>query len=162
MAQLAVRLMRWLGRFPLAQISISVALPYLAYIVAEKLVGASGVIGVVGAGLTLNLAAPGRLSPLAWTNMREVWDLLAHWAGAFIFLLAALLIPRLLDGAQPVDFALVAVVTLAALGARALILWGCCRCWPGFACRRRWSAATGWRSFGAVCGARSPWRWRSP
>ncbi|MGR3499257.1 MAG: cation:proton antiporter [Limimaricola soesokkakensis] len=124
MAQIAVRLMRWLGRFPLAQISISVALPYLAYVAAEKLVGASGVIGVVGAGLTLNLAAPGRLSPMAWTNMREVWDLLAHWAGAFIFLLAALLIPRLLDGVRPVDFALVAVVIVAALGARAAILWG--------------------------------------
>ncbi len=124
MAQGAVRLMGWLARFPLAQVSVSVALPYLAYILAEQLVGASGVIAVVGAGLTLNLAAPGRLSPLAWTNLREVWDLLAHWAGAFIFLLAALLIPRLLGGARPFDFALVAVVTLAAFAARVAILWG--------------------------------------
>ncbi|SDE16429.1 cation:proton antiporter [Limimaricola pyoseonensis] len=123
-AQLAVRVMSGLARFPLAQVTVSVALPYLAYILAERVVGASGVIAVVGAGLTLNLAAPGRLSPLAWTNLKEVWDLLAHWAGAFIFLLAALLIPRLLDGARPFDFALVAVVTLAAFAARGAILWG--------------------------------------
>jgi CPA1 family monovalent cation:H+ antiporter len=50
------------GAFPrheLAQISISVALPYLAYIVAEQSIGASGVIAVVASGLTLNLTGRG-------------------------------------------------------------------------------------------------------
>ena len=100
------------------------ALPYLAYIVAEQSVGASGVIAVVAAGLTLNLTGPGRLSPVAWTNLQEVWDLLAHWAGALIFILAALLIPRLLEGVQPSDFGLLAVVVLAATLARAAVLFG--------------------------------------
>ena len=39
-------------------ISVSVALPYLAYIGAEQTVGASGVIAVVTAGLTLCWPAP--------------------------------------------------------------------------------------------------------
>ncbi|QXT38234.1 cation:proton antiporter [Gymnodinialimonas ceratoperidinii] len=108
----------------LAVISISIALPYLAYIGAEQLVGASGVIAVVAAGLTLNLAGPGRLPPQAWINLREVWDLLAHWAGALIFILAALLIPRLLEGARPGDFILIGVVVIAAIAARAVILFG--------------------------------------
>ncbi|MEX2518044.1 MAG: cation:proton antiporter [Paracoccaceae bacterium] len=123
LAQLSIRLMGMMGRHVLAQISISVALPYLAYIAAEQLAGASGVIAVVVAGLTLNLAGPSRLAPAAWTNLREVWDLLAHWAGALIFILAALLIPRLLDGVTFADLGLIIVVMLAAMVARGLVLF---------------------------------------
>ncbi|WP_185803163.1 cation:proton antiporter [Pontivivens nitratireducens] len=123
-ARIAVWIMAMFSNHELAQITISVALPYLAYIVAEQSIGASGVIAVVAAGLTLNLTAPGRLPPQAWTNLRELWDVLAHWAGALIFILAALLIPRLLEEARVEDFALVAVVILAAIMARALILFG--------------------------------------
>jgi CPA1 family monovalent cation:H+ antiporter len=123
-ARLAVWVMGLFARHERAQISISVALPYLAYILAEQSVGASGVIAVVTAGLTLNLTGPGRLPPQAWTNLREVWDLLAHWSGALIFILAALLIPRLLEEARPGDFVLILVVVLAAIAARAVILFG--------------------------------------
>jgi CPA1 family monovalent cation:H+ antiporter len=123
-ARLAIIVMGVFARHERAQISISVALPYLAYIVAEQSIGASGVIAVVAAGLTLNLTAPGRLPPQAWANMREVWDLLAYWAGALIFILAALLIPRLLEEARPGDFLLIVVVVLAAIAARAVILFG--------------------------------------
>lgn len=123
-ARVAVWIMALFSRHELAQISISVALPYLAYIGAEQSVGASGVIAVVAAGLTLNLSGPGRLPPQAWTNLREVWDLLAHWAGALIFILAALLIPRLLEEVKASDVALVGVVILAAIAARAVILFG--------------------------------------
>ena len=124
MARVALWLMALFAAWERAQISISVALPYLAYIVAEQSIGASGVIAVVSAGLTLNFTAPGRLRPEAWTNMREVWDLLAHWAGALIFILAALLIPRLLQEVRVEDFILIGVVILAATGARVVILFG--------------------------------------
>lgn len=123
-ARVAIRVMGLIPRYELAQHSISVALPYLAYIIAEQSVGASGVIAVVAAGLTLNLVGPGRLPPQAWTNLREIWDLLAHWAGALIFILAALLIPRLLEEFRLSDAVLVGVVVLAAIVARAAILFG--------------------------------------
>ncbi len=123
-ARCAVWLMAAFARYELAQISISVSLPYLAYILAEQSIGASGVIAVVAAGLTLNLTGPGRLPPQAWTNLRELWDILAHWAGALIFILAALLIPRLLEEVRIGDIALVAVVVLAAIAARVIILFG--------------------------------------
>jgi len=123
-ARIAIWTMTVIARHERAQISISVAIPYLAFIVAEQTVGASGVIAVVAAGLTLNLAGPGRLAPQAWANMREVWELLAYWAGALIFILAALLIPRLLGEARPGDFLLIVVVVVAAVAARAVVLFG--------------------------------------
>ncbi|MBP0485087.1 cation:proton antiporter [Sagittula salina] len=123
-ARIAVWLMALFHRHELAQSSISVALPYLAYILAEQSVGASGVIAVVAAGLTMNLAAPGRLPPQAWANLRELWGVLAHWAGALIFILAALLIPRLLESVRLTDFLLIGVVVLAAVVARSAVLFG--------------------------------------
>ncbi len=123
-ARVAVWIMALFSRHELAQISISVALPYLAYIGAEQSIGASGVIAVVASGLTLNLTGPGRLPPQAWTNLRELWDVLAHWAGALIFILAALLIPRLLEEVRIEDLVLVGVVVLSAVAARAVILFG--------------------------------------
>lgn len=124
MARVAVWMMSSISRLELAQISISVALPYLSFIAAEQLVGASGVIAVVAAGLTLNLTGPGRLPPQTWTNLREVWNLLAHWAGALIFVLAALLIPRLLEDIRPSDLMLLLTVIAAATFARAVIISG--------------------------------------
>ncbi|MDW3224707.1 MAG: cation:proton antiporter [Paracoccaceae bacterium] len=123
-ARIAVWVMAAFERYEVAQISISIALPYLAYIGAEQSVGASGVIAVVAAGLTLNLIGPGRLPPSAWTSLCEVWDLLAHWAGALIFILAALLIPRLLEEVRPSDIGLLGMVIVSAIAARAAILFG--------------------------------------
>lgn len=123
-ARIAVWIMALFGRHELALISVSVALPYLAYIGAEQILGASGVIAVVTAGMTLNLTGPGRLPPQAWVNLREVWNLLAHWAGALIFILAALLIPRLLEEVRLGDFILIGVVIVAAIAARAVVLFG--------------------------------------
>lgn len=112
------------ARYELAQLSISVALPYMAYIISEQSVGASGVIAVVVSGLTLNLTGPGRLAPQLWANLRDVWDLLAHWAGALIFILAALLIPRIMEEVRLNDLFLIGVVVLAAIAARVVILFG--------------------------------------
>ncbi|SFE32311.1 cation:proton antiporter [Roseivivax sediminis] len=123
LGQVAMMVMSAVGRYEPAQMSLSVALPYLAYIAAEQVLGASGVIAVVAAGITVNASAPGALSPGVWQNMREMWGLLAHWAGALIFVLAALLIPRLLEGVSWTDIGLIGVVVGAALAARALILF---------------------------------------
>lgn len=123
-ARLCILALSVLGRFPLAQISLSVALPYLTYLVAERYLGVSGVIAVVIAGMTLNYLGPGRLSPTNLSWLREVWDVLAHWAGALIFLLGALLVPRLLGDIQTQDLVLIAVVVVAAAVARLFMLYG--------------------------------------
>ncbi len=121
---LAIALIERLGSWRLAQVSVSLALPYTTYLAAEQLFGVSGVIAVVVAGMTLNLAGPGRLPPANWTYLRDTWDLLAHWAGSLIFILAALLVPRLLDTVTWADLILLGVVIVAAIFARAVTLFG--------------------------------------
>ena len=124
LGRVCLTVLTWLGRFALAQISLSVALPYITYLVADQVFGVSGVVAVVMAGMTLNYLGPGRLSPTNWTNLRELWDVLAHWAGALIFLLAALLVPRLLGDVRLYDLFLILVVVVAATSARLFMLYG--------------------------------------
>ncbi len=119
-----VALIRRLPDFPLAQVSITVALPFAVYLLADSVLAVSGVVAVVAAGLTVNFLAPGRLAPQALTKLRDTWDLLAYWAGGLIFVLAALLVPRLMAQAQWSDLGLVGLTVVAALVARALILFG--------------------------------------
>ncbi|MGY6533890.1 MAG: cation:proton antiporter [Pararhodobacter sp.] len=112
-----------LADHPLGQISVTIALPYLVFILAETVLRTSGVIAVVAAGLTLNFMAPGQLSPPAVSKLRDTWDMLGYWASGLIFVLAALLIPQLLANVRPFDLVMVAVTVVAALVARAFILF---------------------------------------
>ncbi|MFN3936105.1 MAG: cation:proton antiporter [Gemmobacter sp.] len=109
---------------PLAQVSLTVALPYLAYILADTVAGVSGVVAVVAAGLTLNYLAPGQMAPPALAKLRDTWDLLGFWAGGLIFVLAALLIPRLMADLRAYDLILILITVVAAFAARAVILFG--------------------------------------
>ena len=124
LARLAMAGLARLADHPLGQISVTVALPYLVFILAETVLRTSGVIAVVAAGLTLNYLAPGQLSPPAVKKLRDTWDMLGYWAGGLIFVLAALLIPQLLADVRPFDLVMVAVTVVAALAARAFILFG--------------------------------------
>ena len=123
MGRLAVEIIARMPDFPRGQISFSIAVPPLTYLLAEQL-SASGVIAVVAAGLTINLHMTARFTPSLNASLRETWDLLAHWAGSLIFILAAILIPRLMSEFVPYDLFLVGLVVVAALVARALILFG--------------------------------------
>jgi CPA1 family monovalent cation:H+ antiporter len=123
-ARVAVMLIARMPDYPLGQVSVSLAVPYAAFLLADSVLGASGVIAVVAAGMTVNLTAPGRMSPPAFAKLSDTWDLLAYWAGSLIFVLAAILIPRLLEVLRPGDLGLIAITVGAAFAARAAVLFG--------------------------------------
>jgi CPA1 family monovalent cation:H+ antiporter len=106
----------------LGQVSLSLALPYLAYLIGEHL-HVSGVVAVVAAGLTIGVAGPPRATPEAWRHLRDVWEQLDYWASSLVFVLAAILVPKLLVGLGLDDVVLLGVLVVAALLARAAILF---------------------------------------
>ncbi len=69
---------------------------YLAFIVSERLFHVSGVVAVLGAGLTLSALGLSRIAPENWAFLSELWEQIAFWARFLIFVLASVLIPRLL------------------------------------------------------------------
>ncbi len=107
----------------LAEMTLTLALPYLVYIVCEH-TEFSGVVAVVTAGLVVSALGRSRLSPESREFMHDVWAQLAFWAGSLVFILASMLVPRLMIGIEPYDLLLIAVAALAAMAARALVLFG--------------------------------------
>ena len=107
----------------LSEMTLTLALPYLVYILSERY-DVSGVVAVVTAGLTVSALGRSRLSPESRAFLHDVWAQLAFWAGSLVFILASILVPRLMIGMQLYDLLLIGVAALAALAARALVLFG--------------------------------------
>ena len=93
-----------------AQVTLTLLFPFLAFHLAEST-------------SCLNLSGHARLTPVAWNAIHDVWGVIAHLAGGLIFIMAALLIPELLEDATLGDAGLVALVVAVTLVARAAVLW---------------------------------------
>ncbi|GGF21356.1 sodium:proton antiporter [Aliidongia dinghuensis] len=107
-----------------AEMTLTLALPYLVFIVGEDELHISGVVGVVAAGVTFGSTGLSRISPFNWAFLNELWEQLAFWAGSFIFILAAILVPTLLVDVGVRDLLLMVTALAAAMVARMVVLWG--------------------------------------
>jgi CPA1 family monovalent cation:H+ antiporter len=123
-AVLVLHLPRQVRDDRIAFASLSIALPFLTFWAAEALLHVSGILAVVTAGVALATLAPGRVPPAAWRYTQDIWELLASTATVLIFLLTALLVPRLMTGWTIADVGLFLLIFVAALAARAVILFG--------------------------------------
>ncbi|HET8727124.1 MAG TPA: cation:proton antiporter [Alphaproteobacteria bacterium] len=123
-ARAAAVLLRPLRNLPLAETTVTVGLAYLVFIVAEHYVQVSGIVAVVTAALVIGSTGRMRLTPESWRRLMQVWDQLGFWASTLIFIVASMLVPRFLIDIGIADAALLAVLVVAALVARAAVLWG--------------------------------------
>jgi CPA1 family monovalent cation:H+ antiporter len=120
----ACALARPLRGLPQAEITLTVALAYLVYLFAEHYLGVSGVVAVVVAALTLSAVGRTRFTPTTWDQLENIWGQLGFWANSLIFLLAAMLVPKLVDNVTIVDGLMLGVVVLATLAARFVVVFG--------------------------------------
>ena len=107
-----------------AEITLTVALPYMSYIVCDDLLHCSGVVAAAAAGLTLSAYGPSTFRPQTWRFLNELWQQIIFWAGSLLFVLASMLVPRLLIGMTKWDFILILLATIAGLLARAMVIFG--------------------------------------
>ena len=107
-----------------AEITLSVATAYLTYAIAEIFLGLSGVVAVVAAGVVFGTQGRAHLSRDGWTALSAIWTQLSFWASSLIFVLAAMLAPRTMATASSTDIGLLLLLVVAALFARALMIYG--------------------------------------
>lgn len=108
----------------MAEVTLSVALAYIVYLVGEDVFDVSGVVAVVSAGLTGGARARVRLRPGSWRYLERVWEQTGFWASSLIFVIASTLVPKLLHGVQLRDLLLLPVALAAAFVARGIVLFG--------------------------------------
>jgi monovalent cation:H+ antiporter, CPA1 family len=113
----------WVRDDRLAEATLTLALAYGVFIAAERLFHVSGVVAVLGAGLTVSALGRSRIAPYNWSFLTDLWDQIAFWARSLVFILASILVPRLLGDVGLRDLILVGVLVLAAFAARILVLF---------------------------------------
>lgn len=123
-ARVAVSLLPLMRDLPLAQVTLSLAIPYGIYVISDQFADVSAVVAVVCAGTVFNLYGPSRIQPSNWQFLHSVWEQISFWAASLIFLLSAILIPRFVEGFTPIDILLLLVVIVAAFLARGVVIFG--------------------------------------
>ena len=118
-----LQLIPWARDDRLAEATLTVAFAYLSFIVAERFFHVSGVVAVLSAGLIVSAFGRARITPENWSFLTNLWAQIAFWAHSLVFLLASMLVPRLLVDMEWRDLALVAVLIVAAFVARLLELF---------------------------------------
>jgi CPA1 family monovalent cation:H+ antiporter len=113
----------WLRDDRLAETTLTLALAYGVFIAAERLFHVSGIVAVLGAGLTVSALGRSRIVPYNWAFLTDLWDQIAFWARSLVFVLASILVPRLLGNIGAHDLLLLAVLIAAAFAARAVVLF---------------------------------------
>src|SRR5438105_1274218 len=114
----------WVYDDRLAEATLTLALAYGVFIAAERFFHVSGVVAVLGSGLAISALGRSRIAPYNWSFLTDLWDQIAFWARSLVFILAAILVPRLLGDVGLHDLLLVAVLVAAAMAARILVLFG--------------------------------------
>jgi monovalent cation:H+ antiporter, CPA1 family len=113
----------WMRDDRLAEASLTVALAYLAFIAGEQLFHVSGVVSVLVAGLTVSALGRARISPHSWSFLSDLWEQIAFWARSLVFVLASILVPKLLIDINWHDALLIVVLIAAAFVARLVVLF---------------------------------------
>ncbi|QDH14520.1 cation:proton antiporter [Oecophyllibacter saccharovorans] len=123
-ARLFLLVIAGMSGFPAAEISLTLVLPYAVYILCDDMFGFSGVVATAAAGLTVSGYGPSTFKPQVWRFLNQLWEQLVFWAGSLLFMLASMLVPRLLMGMTRWDFLLILIASLAGLVARAAVIFG--------------------------------------
>ena len=120
----ACALLPVLRGWPTAEISLTVATAYIAYIIPEHFFDWSGVVSTVVAGLVVSSVGRTRMTPTTSYALAQSWRQLGFWATSLVFLFAAMMIPRMLANATWHDLLIVFMAMLAALLARGVTVYG--------------------------------------
>jgi Na+:H+ antiporter len=108
----------------MGEVTLTVALAYLTYYVADTYLGVSGVIAVVVAAIVFAHDGRLRVSPGGWSAVEGTWRMLDFWATSLIFVLAAMAAPRVLGAFRMEDIWILTILFVTTLLARILILYG--------------------------------------
>ncbi|MFQ5955345.1 MAG: cation:proton antiporter, partial [Kiloniellales bacterium] len=117
-------ILKRLREVPLVEITLTISLAYLSFIVAEHYLHVSGVVAVVVAALVLGSYGRTVISPRIWHGLLETWEQIGFWANTLIFVLVGLAVPSILKGVGLREASWIAALVIAALIARAVIIYG--------------------------------------
>ena len=113
-----------LGESEPAIASVTVALTYVSFVVADRYLHVSGVVSTVMAALTLAAYGPTHLHPHQWSALKRLWEQLEFWASCLIFVFASMLAANVLVRITWIYGVAVLAVAFGAFLARGVVVFG--------------------------------------
>jgi len=124
LARAAMFVLPRLGESEPAIASVTVALTYVSFVVADRYLHVSGVVSTVMAALTVAAYGPTHLHPHQWSALKRLWEQLEFWASCLIFVLASMLAANVLIRITWLYGIAVFAVAFGAFLARAVVVFG--------------------------------------
>ena len=113
-----------LRRMPLVEITLTINLAFLSFIIAEHYLEVSGVMSVMTAALVLGSYGRTAISPQTWHSLAETWEQIGFWFNSLIFVLVGMAMPAILLGIGWRELWLIVLLIVVAFAARAVIIYG--------------------------------------
>ncbi len=123
-ARLFCLVLAQLRRMPLVEITLTISLAFLSFIIAEHYLHVSGVMSVMTAALVLGSVGRTAISPATWHGLTETWEQIGFWFNSLIFVLVGMAVPGILQNIGPTEAWLIALLIGVAFAARAVIIYG--------------------------------------
>jgi CPA1 family monovalent cation:H+ antiporter len=111
------------------EVTLTTVLAYVSFLLGEEVLGVSGVMATVVAGMIIGGWGKAKISPSIADYLERFWGYMAMVANALIFLMVGLAVDL---GALADSFPLLLVVIAAMLISRAVVVFGLCRPSVGF------------------------------
>ncbi len=124
MGRITCQLFALVRGWPQAEITLTISLAYLSFLLPEHYLHVSGVVACVTAGLTIGSIGRTRMSPKTYEQLDGAWGQLGFWSNSLIFLLAAMLIPATMRNITWLDLLLILALYAATLLARGIVVFG--------------------------------------
>lgn len=122
------RMMCWLvghlRQQTIVEVTLTIALAYLAFVIAEHFLHVSGVMATLTAGLVLGSIGRTRVSGSSWETLTETWENIGFWANSLIFIMVGIAVPAILANASLSALWTLAALILAATAARSMLIYG--------------------------------------
>lgn len=119
------RIFAWLigrvGGVELVEVTLTISLAYLSFLVAEHYLHVSGVMAVVTAALVMGSYGRTAVSGSGWHLLEETWENLGFWANSLIFVLVGMAVPEILTFFSNGMWLTLLVLLVAAFVARGLL-----------------------------------------
>ena len=125
---LMARVFSWVigkvGGIALVEVSLTIALAFLAFLIAEHYLHVSGVMAVVTSALVIGSHGRTSVSGHGWELLEETWETLGFWANSLIFILVGIAVPTYLSDFGPEMWITLVTLLVVGFGARALLTHG--------------------------------------
>ena len=97
LARFCVWLIKLVGGIALVEVTLTISLAYLSFLIAEHYLHVSGVMAVVTAALVMGSLGRTGMSSGGWHLLAETWENIGFWANSLIFVLVGMAVPEILS-----------------------------------------------------------------